>query len=78
MDKLKDVYYSNDIFKDEIDISILFNDYPREPIKNHITLDKLFDGHYHSKKVKVILIMLNLLNFLLIIYILLKKLNIII
>ncbi len=52
MDKLKDVYYSNDIFKDEIDISILFNDYPREPIKNHITLDKLFHGHYHSEKSK--------------------------
>jgi len=52
MEKLKEIYYLNDIFKDEINISILFNDYLREPIKNNITLDKLFDGHYHSEKSK--------------------------
>lgn len=50
MENLKEIYYSNEIFKDEINISILFNDYIREPIINHINLNDLYNGKYHSEK----------------------------
>jgi hypothetical protein len=52
MEKLREIHNTNDIFKDEINISILFNNYTREPIKNHITLNKLYNGDYHSEKSK--------------------------
>jgi hypothetical protein len=32
MEKLREIHNTNDIFKDEINISILFNNYTREPI----------------------------------------------
>jgi len=52
MEQLKEKYYYNDIFKDEININILFENNITEPIKNSITLNHLLQGKYHSDKTK--------------------------
>jgi hypothetical protein len=52
MEKLKEKYYFNDIFKKEININILFENKITEPIKKSITLNDLIIGKYHSTKTK--------------------------
>lgn len=50
MERLKQLYSTNDIFKDDINISILFNDFIKQPIINHINLIDLSSGKYQTDK----------------------------
>ena len=52
MEILKERYYSNHIFKDEINISILFDNILDDPIINSISFKDLQQGKYQDQNSK--------------------------
>jgi len=52
MEQLKERYYHNDVFKDEININLLFVNLNTEHIQKSISLENLQNGNYHTDKTK--------------------------
>jgi hypothetical protein len=63
MEILKEKYYFNHIFKDEININILFNNVLDETIINSINFNDLLQGKYHTENSKSDVIISRSINF---------------